>query len=89
MAPNYAYSAKMQAIHKAISTLHRVANEELKPIIHAHWNGNWVSTDEDLDGYFDGYKCSKCEEQSEARYLYCPNCGALMDEEDDNHNGRR
>jgi len=44
------------------------------------WIDNWVSTDEDLDGYFDGYRCLERMEVSDERENYCPNCGADMRE---------
>lgn len=54
-----------------------------KPIIHAHWikmkhpcgNVNWYN------------KCSACDCDIDLYdYKYCPNCGAKMDESEDNTN---
>ena len=48
-------------------------------VVHGEWIGNWISCDEDLNGYFDGYKCLECDGVNEERTPYCPNCGAKMD----------
>lgn len=44
------------------------------------WTGNWISCDEDLNGYFDGYKCLECMGVSAERSDFCQNCGADMRE---------
>ena len=51
-------------------------------IIYSNWIDHYVSTDEDLDGYFDGdYECLECGCVKEETTPYCPMCGARMDSE--------
>ena len=60
---------------------------DAEPVRH----GKFVGTE--YDGYADGYpvyyewECSQCGcvfEEEEPTYKYCPNCGAKMDEEQEN-----
>ena len=51
-------------------------------VVHAHW-----------EQYADGWYCANCElyapfycDPEEKGILYCPNCGAKMDEEDNEDN---
>lgn len=48
-------------------------------------HGKWISLD-DFRGKYNayGYKCSECGEHSEYEASFCPNCGALMEIENDN-----
>ena len=41
--------------------------------------GEWIRND--LDGTFKVWDCSECGIHMEARWNYCPNCGAKMDGE--------
>ena len=60
--------------------------EDVAPVVHAHF----VPTE--YDGYADGnpvwdtWECSNCREEfynegDEPDFIYCPYCGAKMDEE--------
>lgn len=59
-----------------------------EPVKHGHWLAvkGW---DEDL-GELDSAECSVCHETQESEYWakthykYCPNCGAKMDEAEEN-----
>lgn len=44
--------------------------EDVAPVIHAHW----------ID-YGEVVECSHCEWYARFETHYCPNCGAIMDEE--------
>lgn len=52
-------------------------------------HGRWEQCFEDWRKQIEGDKCSLCGFEhygtSIRDYLYCPNCGAKMDEEDKNH----
>lgn len=48
------------------------AHRDVAPVRHGRW-------DFDMSGAW----CSVCGEYSEGEYIYCPNCGARMDEEVD------
>ena len=52
--------------------LDRIPDEDVAPVVHAHWinaRGPWIKT------------CSNCETEDVSNGVYCPNCGAKMDEE--------
>lgn len=49
---------------------------EAEPVKHGHW-GNYLK--EGLR-----WKCSECGSRYSAPYHYCPNCGAKMDEVEEN-----
>ena len=52
---------------------------DVKEVVNGEWKNNWISTDEDLNGYYDGnFQCSECFEVSEEPTDFCPNCGADM-----------
>ena len=48
-------------------------------IIYSNWIDHYVSTDEDLNGYFDGdYECLECGCVKEETTPYCPMCGRKL-----------
>ena len=53
---------------------HRFKNKtDFVEVVHAHW-------EIDCDGYYP--YCSNCRQEPEGRVMskFCPNCGAIMDE---------
>ena len=56
--------------------------DDLKPVIHAHWIKAFFpgSVECGLPILLDA-TCSRCDFKMEELYSYCPNCGAIMDEE--------
>ena len=76
-------------IHTAMEARDEVDNAptvDAVPVRH----GKYIGTE--FDGYADGcpvyyeWKCSECGcvfEEEEPTYNYCPNCGAKMDEQED------
>jgi hypothetical protein len=58
--------------------------KEAEPVRHGRWV-NHISE----DGATDGIYCSICDYEidRDARYKYCPNCGAKMEEEDETETG--
>ena len=78
------------AINYAASILRRVASGELRPVVHAHWIPDSSNPDNDpliamtIEAKMP-LRCSYCGGKfigSESKY--CGDCGALMDEKDDN-----
>ena len=74
----------------AASILRRVASGELRPVVHAHWIPDSSNPDNDpliamtIEAKMP-LRCSYCGGKfigSESKY--CGDCGALMDEKDDN-----
>lgn len=51
---------------------------DAKPVIHAHWEQQYRSG---LPVPFGLAVCSNCDCFSHRRSDYCPNCGAIMDEQ--------
>ena len=48
---------------------------DVRPVKH----GRWIDT----DNYFQRWRCSVCEKHTrDVVPPFCPNCGAVMDEED-------
>ena len=67
---------------KIISIIKEQPTADVVKIIYSNWIDHYVSTDEDLDGYFDGdYECLECGCVKEETTPYCPMCGARMDGE--------
>lgn len=48
---------------------------DVEPVRHSMWRV--ASTDPDKE-----YECMRCKKAVGWKYLYCPNCGAKMDEEE-------
>lgn len=49
---------------------------DVKPVVHAHW------IERNNKSYLDGlFECSNCSEFNGWRATYCPDCGAVMDED--------
>lgn len=52
----------------------------MRLIVRAHWiDSYWAFT----DTHKAGFDCSNCKNTARDTYLYCPYCGASMDEEDE------
>ena len=47
---------------------------------HGHWIRKEITNEELI---WDCYKCSECGEVQEHRSKYCPDCGAIMDGEEE------
>lgn len=54
------------------SDIEAMDGEDVAPVRHGHWNTYPESKD---------FQCSICEIGVDLPTLYCPNCGAKMDEE--------
>ena len=54
--------------------LHNLPAADVAPVRH----GRWIDCS-------NGWMCSECEQDNTYDKPYCPNCGALMDKEKDNH----
>lgn len=64
------------AFREEVNQIHRI---EAEPVKHAHWiEGNEDHVSCDSICY---YTCSECNHSFSDDTPYCPNCGALMDEE--------
>ena len=60
------------------SVLQYAPAEDVAPVIHAHWvQGAY------LDGDEMQCDCSHCNMSNNRKTDFCPNCGAIMDEEVD------
>jgi hypothetical protein len=63
----------------AASVLRRAASGELAEVVHAHWIGGYFCKNGQWD--YTPPECSNCHNTvTNGVSLYCPNCGALMDE---------
>ena len=74
---NLTYNDVCQALKK-------LPDEDVKPIVHAHWK----ETEYEGQPVSDVFECSNCGEESyidaiEELFAYCPNCGAKMDEKEE------
>ena len=54
-----------------VETLKDIPSADVAPVRH----GRWISDD-------IGFKCTSCGSHDESTSIYCPNCGAKMDEEE-------
>ena len=59
------------------SRIDMISAADVKPVIHAHWIKR---TPSDPVDYFD-YECSHCHCWHISDSDFCPECGAIMDEE--------
>ncbi len=62
---------------------------DVAPVVHAHWKGvarPALHMCDDLGNhiYHDitAWRCSICDRKTVIKEKFCPNCGAMMDEED-------
>lgn len=51
-----------------------IQHREFRPVVHAHW----ITED---GTYTDYHNCSSCGNQETEQSVFCPYCGAIMDEE--------
>jgi len=65
-------------IRQAAADERRIANGELVEVVHAQWIKH-------ADGSVTCLHCRRRMSQSAYGWPRCPNCGALMDGKDDNH----
>lgn len=66
---------------QAANYIRRIANGELRPVVHAHWIAYKRSYVIPYPG-IDEYKCSNCGCRRSVKSKYCKDCGALMDEKE-------
>lgn len=70
------YAEALENVRKVVQNRSPI---DANPVTYGHWIPNWIPDDDDLDGYWDGYKCSICDEVLHDRPTnYCPDCGAKM-----------
>lgn len=70
----------LQAIEHATDILELLPAADVQPVVHAVW----ICHEPEIGLY---YSCSRCGHNTlQGMYKFCPNCGAKMDEsEDDKH----
>jgi len=69
---------RRDTIQFAASILRRVASGELAEVVYAHWNRiNRMAT-----GLSNEFRCSKCGWSVKDATKHCPNCGAIMLEDE-------
>lgn len=55
---------------------------DLPPVTPTRKKGEWVDIHDREEWYGDQYRCSLCGEVTIDNGLYCPNCGAKMEDEE-------
>ena len=65
------------ARHEAVVDCEQMVGKA--PTIDPVRHGRWISDD-------IGFKCTSCGSHDESTSIYCPNCGAKMDEEENDGN---
>ena len=65
---------------KIRAAIEKELGEDVKPVVHAHWELSPADT-----AYDNVWICSNCGEDfirhRKPNFIYCPNCGAKMDDE--------
>ena len=79
----FCYYAEVKRDDNGELFIERVINPELAPVIHAHWERRFKRPGVYEDLY---WHCTNCNSRTSEEYapywlLYCPHCGAKMDEE--------
>jgi DNA-directed RNA polymerase subunit RPC12/RpoP len=80
------YISKAEAIEwlkdDVIATIKSIPTADVQPVRH----GKWIKLD--MHEHLADHKCTACGQEcyvpicmGEPMYIYCPNCGARMDEE--------
>ena len=71
-----------ESVYKALEKLahYEDLEEQSRLIVQKH--GKWIPFELDTRGHIEiiHYECSSCHEISDDATMYCPNCGAKMDE---------
>lgn len=70
------YFNNRNAWYNFYETLESIPSADVVEVKHGAWK-------EVLAGMDFQYECTRCKECVEREYPYCPNCGAKMDEEQD------
>ena len=71
-------SPRISGLKNALEIVRKVANGDLVEVVHAHWIKQKCQGDYGI--------CSECGCRIPwipKNYIYCPNCGALMDGKDE------
>ena len=71
--------AREPAAKRILAMIDDMPAADVAPVVHGHWI---ICS----DGYYPYCSVCKCEPQGREMTKFCPNCGAKMDEED-NQNG--
>ena len=67
------WSESLISVSDAMDTLRKIPSAQPK-------KGKWISLDDFRGKYNEnGYKCSECDEHSDYKENFCPNCGAKME----------
>lgn len=82
-------------LEKAIDRLGELedaAEQEPAPVVHGRWETELMPTGVEYTGYqemtvqaLSCSVCGKCIDVSEGYFSCCPNCGAKMDKQEENH----
>ena len=73
-------------INYAIRALNNSATVDVEPVRHGHWiTCNRLVCNRLFDDN-EFFRCSLCLHEVKKKTLYCSNCGAKMDGENENHN---
>ena len=82
--------AYVNGLQYAIHCIETTSREDVAPVVHAHW----IIKKDPVFGEVVRYTCSHCGEHWSPiavdremlnSWYYCPNCGAIMDEESEEY----
>ena len=65
----------MMGLNMAQSKLREMPGEDVRPVVHGHWEDVVVAGSKET-------LCSACGNSGFHFFYYCPHCGAIMDEKE-------
>lgn len=73
------FDTKLETLNNVLKTIDEIQGADVAPVIHSKWLMRTLKNKTD-------FVCSHCSLVMNVEFPYCPNCGAKMDEsEDDKH----
>ena len=78
---DYDHEREYRRSYYPLSEIENAPTEEVQPIIYGKWE--CICSLQSWQFVHEHYKCSVCNGEVEYESKYCPNCGAIMNENEE------
>ena len=70
----------LENIQSAFVKLHEIETADVRPVVKAKWRYKTMTVPGGKGQTYAKWSCTHCKGKSQYRTLYCPNCGAEMED---------